>query len=137
AVSKPTPLLGRGFETRAAPAPQPTVATWWFRDAGCARSFADGGEGRSAIALSCTVVGVAGFEPTASSSRTRRATKLRYTPVPRAIRDFGFAGLVKDSGPGRARPTLGPGRASGYLEPSWNRIRITAVVRPPSHTPPA
>ena len=27
-------------------------------------------------------VGVAGFEPTASSSRTKRATKLRHTPVP-------------------------------------------------------
>ena len=26
-------------------------------------------------------VGVAGFEPTASSSRTKRATKLRHTPV--------------------------------------------------------
>lgn len=29
-----------------------------------------------------TVVGIAGFEPTTSSSRTRRATKLRYIPVP-------------------------------------------------------
>ena len=29
-----------------------------------------------------TLVGVAGFEPTASSSRTKRATKLRYTPLP-------------------------------------------------------
>ncbi len=27
------------------------------------------------------LVGVAGFEPTASSSRTKRAAKLRYTPV--------------------------------------------------------
>jgi hypothetical protein len=27
-------------------------------------------------------VGVAGFEPTTSSSRTKRATKLRYTPMP-------------------------------------------------------
>jgi hypothetical protein len=27
------------------------------------------------------VVGVAGFEPTASSSRTKRATKLRHTPL--------------------------------------------------------
>lgn len=26
-------------------------------------------------------VGVAGFEPTASSSRTKRATKLRHTPL--------------------------------------------------------
>jgi hypothetical protein len=30
-------------------------------------------------ALTC--VGVAGFEPTTSSSRTKRATKLRYTPM--------------------------------------------------------
>ncbi len=28
------------------------------------------------------LVGVAGFEPTASSSRTKRATKLRHTPAP-------------------------------------------------------
>ncbi len=27
-----------------------------------------------------SLVGVAGFEPTASSSRTKRATKLRHTP---------------------------------------------------------
>ena len=27
-------------------------------------------------------VGLAGFEPAASSSRTRRATKLRYSPLP-------------------------------------------------------
>ncbi|MDB5185076.1 MAG: hypothetical protein JWN38_884 [Candidatus Saccharibacteria bacterium] len=28
-----------------------------------------------------SMVGVAGFEPTTSSSRTTRATKLRYTPA--------------------------------------------------------
>ena len=28
------------------------------------------------------MVGVAGFEPTTSSSRTKRATKLRHTPLP-------------------------------------------------------
>jgi hypothetical protein len=28
-----------------------------------------------------TCVGVAGFEPAASSSRTKRAAKLRYTPL--------------------------------------------------------
>ena len=37
-------------------------------------------------------VGVAGFEPAASSSRTKRAAKLRYTPPARnlvgAARDF-------------------------------------------------
>ncbi len=30
--------------------------------------------------LRIQTVGVAGFEPTASSSRTKRATKLRHTP---------------------------------------------------------
>ena len=39
-----------------------------------------------------TCVGVAGFEPAASSSRTKRAAKLRYTPPARnlfgAARDF-------------------------------------------------
>jgi hypothetical protein len=30
-------------------------------------------------------VGVAGFEPAASSSRTKRAAKLRYTPLPHRI----------------------------------------------------
>jgi hypothetical protein len=38
------------------------------------------------------VVGVAGFEPAASSSRTKRAAKLRYTPPARnltgTVRDF-------------------------------------------------
>jgi hypothetical protein len=37
-------------------------------------------------------VGVAGFEPAASSSRTKRAAKLRYTPPARnltgTVRDF-------------------------------------------------
>jgi hypothetical protein len=30
--------------------------------------------------MACELVGVAGFEPAASSSRTKRAAKLRYTP---------------------------------------------------------
>lgn len=30
-------------------------------------------------------VGVAGFEPTTSSSRTKRAAKLRYTPIIAAV----------------------------------------------------
>jgi hypothetical protein len=32
--------------------------------------------------MACELVGVAGFEPAASSSRTKRAAKLRYTPAP-------------------------------------------------------
>jgi hypothetical protein len=36
--------------------------------------------------LNCAdvVVGVTGFEPAASSSRTKRATKLRHTPMVRS-----------------------------------------------------
>ena len=46
-----------------------------------------------------TVVGVAGFEPTASSSRTKRATKLRHTP-----KDYGsLAVLLKAFGYGPRR----------------------------------
>ena len=37
-------------------------------------------------------VGVAGFEPTTSSSRTKRATGLRYTPMRCKFRDFLFVG---------------------------------------------
>jgi hypothetical protein len=46
-----------------------------------------GRDGKSPLvgALTCWVVlvGVTGFEPAASSSRTKRATKLRHTPVVR------------------------------------------------------
>ena len=35
----------------------------------------------SAIAEGFEIVGVRGFEPPASSSRTKRATGLRYTPL--------------------------------------------------------
>ena len=45
------------------------------------------------IAVTCSfVVGVAGFEPAASSSRTKRAAKLRYTPPARDL-----SGAVRDS----------------------------------------
>jgi hypothetical protein len=41
----------------------------------------------SAPGLTCVLaVGVAGFEPTTSSSRTKRAAKLRYTPIVAARR---------------------------------------------------
>ncbi len=47
----------------------------------------------TAYSVTCGfVVGVAGFEPAASSSRTKRAAKLRYTPPARNLsgtaRDF-------------------------------------------------
>src|SRR5690606_29820641 len=38
-------------------------------------------EGRPAGRPPCDNVGVTGFEPAASSSRTKRATKLRHTPL--------------------------------------------------------
>jgi hypothetical protein len=60
------------------------------------------------------LVGVAGFEPAASSSRTKRAAKLRYTPAARnltvAARDF--ASLAETRTPSRtasAMPQAGPG----------------------------
>ena len=56
------------------------------------------------MSLDITWVGVAGFEPTASSSRTKHATKLRHTPVDRESiaepgarpRGFGAPVDVKD-----------------------------------------
>ena len=42
------------------------------------------GSSRPRRPVTCKLVGVAGFEPAASSSRTKRAAKLRYTPAPRA-----------------------------------------------------
>ena len=38
----------------------------------------------STMSRHITMVGVAGFEPTTSSSRTKRATKLRHTPCDRS-----------------------------------------------------
>ena len=46
-------------------------------------------------------VGVAGFEPTASSSRTKRATKLRHTPVPHEYSH------TSSENPNRDRRTMG------------------------------
>src|SRR5690606_3662269 len=42
--------------------------------------FRDGGRRR--LSAGSSLVGLAGFEPTTSASRTRRATKLRYNPMP-------------------------------------------------------
>src|ERR1700758_174468 len=53
------------------------------------------------------MVGVAGFEPTASSSRTKRATKLRHTPheATPAYR----TGPATCQTPGRRTPLAAPG----------------------------
>src|SRR5918993_3831920 len=50
------------------------------------------------------MVGVAGFEPTTSSSRTVRATRLRYTPT--GPRFTGPGDDTKGPGVGRSRQSL-------------------------------
>ena len=70
------------------------------------------------------VVGVAGFEPAASSSRTKRAAKLRYTPPARNLtgtaRDFDSLAerwtrsSTAAHGAGQAGPESG--------RTSWNRV---------------
>ena len=68
------------------------------------------------------LVGVAGFEPAASSSRTKRAAKLRYTPAARnlmvAARDF--ASLAETRTPSRtalAMPEAGAGASRERAAP--------------------
>src|SRR5271166_2967468 len=61
------------------------------------------------------LVGVAGFEPAASSSRTKRAAKLRYTPPP--------------------APTLGAGRTLDSLAETQTRSSPAAHQRPPGARP--
>ena len=57
--------------------------------------------GRKVRALPNLLVGARGFEPPTSSSRTTRATKLRYAPT-----DPAWAGKTQDSGLG----VIGPPR---------------------------
>jgi hypothetical protein len=78
--------------------------------------------------LACLdAVGVAGFEPTASSSRTKRATKLRHTPLEAttayrtdpAIRQSGLPGQL--SGPNghppcHLRDSVDTGTAAGATQ---------------------
>ena len=85
--------------------------------------------------MSREMVGVAGFEPTASSSRTKRATKLRHTPCDRSSIATG----------GRAAKTSG---AAAVQDPSqrpspdtpaerWGSYRTVGVYRLPSvRSPP-
>ena len=58
-------------------------------------------------------VGVAGFEPTTSSSRTKRATKLRHTPM-KPGQDSGLGGWDETGPPGcvRQRASVSPRRAA-------------------------
>ena len=60
------------------------------------------------VALTCgnVVVGVTGFEPAASSSRTKRATKLRHTPwLTRPCSDLANRLEAAKSEDSRAEPT--------------------------------
>ncbi len=50
------------------------------------------------------MVGVAGFEPTASWSRTKRATKLRYTPKYNCVLSILALVLLTGLEPVRSRP---------------------------------
>ncbi len=77
-----------------------------------ARSLISQAPGLSVI----TMVGVAGFEPTASSSRTKRATKLRHTPCDRSSIAAG----------GRATKTSG---VAAVQDPSQRRSTDTPAER--------
>ena len=59
-------------------------------------------------------VGVAGFEPTASSSRTKRATKLRHTPL-------------EASTAYRTRPSTGQTAAAGHQFQAQERSNSTSA----------
>ena len=75
---------------------------------------ASSGSGLSHI--SSELVGVAGFEPAASSSRTKRAAKLRYTPPARnlsgAARDFDSLAETRTRSGTPANSTRGAGNAA-------------------------
>lgn len=68
------------------------------------------------------LVGVAGFEPAASSSRTKRAAKLRYTPPARnlsgAARDFDSLAETRTRSGTPASSTSGAGNTPGHLTES-------------------
>ena len=69
-VSGPEDVSLHGLPDDGLPAPKPSKnkqkpTSWGFHDVGLSVD---------------SMVGVAGFEPTTSSSRTKRATKLRHTP---------------------------------------------------------
>ena len=65
----------RGYVARPSPLTQASLRR------GCVAQLARfAGKTKPVKVLTLTGVGVAGFEPAASSSRTKRATKLRHTP---------------------------------------------------------
>ena len=68
------------------------------------------------------MVGATGFEPATSSSRTKRATKLRYAPTTGGVlADFGADCKPKDSGrrEGRAQPCSPRGKTCWRSSRYW------------------
>src|SRR5271165_6151941 len=70
-------------------------------------------------------VGVAGFEPTASSSRTKRATKLRHTP-PEATPAYRTGRSGRQTPPGPTPGVLPSG--AGFPRPATERLHDRNVV---------
>src|SRR3546814_1412350 len=71
------------------------------------------------------MVGVEGFEPPTSCSQSRRATRLRYTPVPHGW--FGFPGLCH----ARGRPAIvrsGRCRSEEHTSELQSLMRISYAV---------
>src|ERR1700722_8060176 len=87
-----------------------------------------------------TWVGVTGFEPAASSSRTKRATKLRHTPpdCPRSLADPGYQREQRSLRPAE-EPNRGIGRGaetSGDMQPGPVLTVLTWVfVQAADHAP--
>ena len=95
------------------------------------------------LRLHLSLVGVAGFEPTTSSSRTKRAAKLRYTPMaasrrrryfspPAAGDEIRFFGVLARAGHRLARPdpagsVAGGQRQQGRLRGAGEADRGVAV----------
>ena len=75
-----------------------------------------------------SLVGVAGFEPTTSSSRTKRATKLRHTPTCRLRQPAGvYPPLIPAALPRSStysRPTSVSSVASGGRQSNWCLIGL-------------
>ncbi|MDT5321530.1 MAG: hypothetical protein QOD88_4052 [Mycobacterium sp.] len=83
---------------------------------------------RSIPNASDNLVGVAGFEPTASSSRTKRATKLRHTPR-KATTAYRTDAAMRQSGSPCQPLRLAPAGLSVLRRTHLRRSGICATVR--------
>ena len=75
--------------------------------------------------LAIQSVGVAGFEPTASSSRTKRATKLRHTPR-EATTAYRTSPAPRQSALSR-QPLLAAAVGDLRHSPAWNNRDVGAI----------